>query len=293
MPPQNTYHADSLWKRYLEEGNPDRETARRTGNIDLPQAALGGLQSLGKPSFDAANDPTTSFPNAPINPPINGRAVAIPPPRENPFPNLPPGLYDERADIIGAPPVRGGMQWSGGKSLGNEPALEGLKAASAQPNLLPDSEVTRMAFRDPGTVAPGANEYWGGVLKDRVGDEDFASQMDQKHQEMVMAGLTAQHPAVSAAAEAEARQKALPAMMNSQATLSAAQIGGQARMGAAQIGGQNSERANLSRQVESINAAIGRIAGSAQGATSDGQAIVAALRKQSLALMAQLAAGGQ
>jgi hypothetical protein len=72
----------------------------------------------------------------------------------------------------------------------SEGALSGLQAASHADPLLPDSELYRMANRDEGTVAPGANQYWGNVLKQRQTDEDAQTAIENARQAAISGATT-------------------------------------------------------------------------------------------------------
>jgi hypothetical protein len=69
-------------------------------------------------------------------------------------------------------------------------ALKSLADASAPDALLPDSELYRLANRDAGTVAPGANQYWGDILKQRQTDEDTQTAIENARQAAISGATT-------------------------------------------------------------------------------------------------------
>jgi hypothetical protein len=93
-----------------------------------------------------------------------------------------------------------------------------------------------MAARDPKTVVPGSNQYWGDMLKQRVGDETWETEQQQKEQAAIRGGLAAQHPAIQGAAEAEAMRHAYPQQALGEGDAAAAQYNAQARQMAAEMG---------------------------------------------------------
>jgi len=162
----------------------------------------------------------------------------------------------ERAQAVGPQPVvypsgfggtesPGSMSVSGGGTLNNrtERALSGLKMASMGPErFMPTTpELYRLASRDPGDVAPGSNEYWGDMLKMNLGEQEWNTQQARKPQEAIRGGLTALHPAIQGAAEAEAVRRAYPAQATGQAEVGAQRLIAQARRIAAELGVKEQE----------------------------------------------------
>ena len=216
------------------------------GPINI-QAALESLRALG------GGWTRPSRPSAPLD---DGQWDTLPTPqragdiRLPPMGGFPPAMPNESeiSSIMGAPlpnrftggeygspDVYGKMSVSGGGQLNNrsEAALSGLKGleASRSGGFRPGpAELFRLASRAPETVAPGSNQYWGRQLQEQQANEDFATKLQQAQQGSIQGGIAGQHPAVQAAAEAEARRKAYPSMEAGRAQLEAARVGAAGRM---------------------------------------------------------------
>ena len=154
---------------------------------------------------------------------------------------------------------------SGPTDFNTEAAVSGLRAAGQRRlqtldpyGSYPTSELFGLASRDPGSVAPGANQFWQQILDQRRGPEAANQALQQKIAEMVQTSLAQVQPPVSTAMEAQARQKAYPAMETASGMIGAADIGAGARTQAAAIQALQQSQASQRAMMGQIGAAGAR-----------------------------------
>lgn len=127
-----------------------------------------------------------------------------------------------------------------------EGALSGLRAAQGSQNIpgssLGPMELQRLASRDPGTVAPGSNQMWQGLLQEEQARSKRFEQPDPGMQ-MANAAIAGLHPAIQKGADLAAGRAAIPAQMAGSFDLAEAQ-----EAGASAYGVQESKRLIETRQ---------------------------------------------
>lgn len=250
--------------------------------------------------------PTPGDPNAPQSPdmlPDTMQGLDIPQLPQRPQMETGPGLQRpqppsslELAHEASQDP-RSGISWTGGKSLGTEGALAGLKGAQdsefdynrkdplspyADPNLQglaqgteynPSSEMSlqRLASRDPNSVRPGSNAMWAGQLQDLQGEHQGIDAIQQKALEGISGAISATHPAVQFGAEAEARRRAMPAMVTGRAQLEAAKAAANSRRDVGESALQGRVQTGRYGHLDTIMQAIRAIRGKANVTAQDNE----------------------
>jgi hypothetical protein len=223
--------------------------------------------------------------------------------------------------VQGAEPVRGmasysgprlnttealsGLQAAGGSSSytpgggevpGSRRTIEGPSGGFGVPTTLADvqggygnlEEVMRLANAAPGTTAPGAEGYWQRELSEQLEPEDYNRLLERKQQESILGGLTAQHPAIYGAAEAEARRRAMPQAAYGEAQFQGQVAGAQSRLGVEGSRAAQAEKSSKIAYAGQLATALSRLMSSAQGATDEGQAVAAQLQGLLLATLGDL-----
>jgi len=123
-------------------------------------------------------------------------------------------------------------------------ALAGLKS---QLPAAPASLTDLGGFQDIGPA--GAGTYEIERYAKEFGPERAA---EQERQKAVRGAITAQHPAIQAAAETEARRKAYPQTAYGQAQLSGAQAAAQSRLGVEASRAAQADEAEQMRMISSL-----------------------------------------
>lgn len=108
---------------------------------------------------------------------------------------------------------------------GNEWAAQHQGSSYQAPPRISTEELYQQAFRNPNSVAPGANQASAHQLEDRVGTEDFARLLGQKQDETIASAQTELDPRVQEAAEQEAIRGTYPAREAGKASGFAAMLG--------------------------------------------------------------------
>ena len=157
--------------------------------------------------------------------------------------------------------IRGGVSWQPGQhNLGTEEALAGLRAnqeTDASP--FSEQELFRLASRDPGSVQPGSNQYWGSVLK---GQQDRSATMQGVETDAIKGirgAMGTLHPAVQQAAEAQATRGAYPAMSSARGIRDAAEANAEASMYGSDVDRLNAVRKGNTDLLGNIATQIGNI----------------------------------
>lgn len=194
-----------------KQGQPLASDVIHRGAMEALKAALGQQQDETLPSVE----PPNIF-RQPVSRPFS------------PSPQPPTlGSYNEGIVQGVAPPwmqqdiVGGSMTRGDGPGLsGNDPrAIAALKATAYQPApRIPTGELYKQSFRPAGQVAPGANQWAQGELKERIGADEFTRLLGQKEQESFRSAQSQMHPAVQANLEAQARRASYPAQAQAEAT---------------------------------------------------------------------------
>lgn len=122
----------------------------------------------------------------------------------------------------------------GAPAEGNPFMANGPVSAPNQQDPFSESEMYRLASRDPESVAPGANKYWqsriGNLLKQTGrGDDEIAAQMARLDE--TNTAIQRRHPAFQANLEDAAQRIALPARAQAAGAIGAAQIDSEATAG--------------------------------------------------------------
>lgn len=241
MPPQNPFNPGPAIQGGTPAGPPDFAALRKALEAKMgtdPGTPMDvGLrvpeEIMNNNPFSGMMDWMNKDPHAapPGAPPPMGPAVA-PPPAPTPPPALGPNQFSLP---MGSDPTKssvGSMSYNGPK-LGNEAALAGLKTANAEPvpqkssafqpgfggsaydqgNSLQPSEadMLHMSMRDPGTTAPGSNQFWGSQLTDLNDQEAFQKTQEHKQADLTGTAQTMQNPAIQSGLQQQAERA--PAVM--------------------------------------------------------------------------------
>ena len=146
---------------------------------------------------------------------------------------------------------KGWMNQSSGAGLNGQgwTALNQGSSYQAPPRISTE-ELYQQANRDPGSVAPGANQWAGKQLQDRVGAEDFSRLLGQKQDETIAGAQTQLDPRVRQASEEEAVRSTYPAQVAGKASGFAAMLGlqGDQERAAAAVEGARARRDALGSQ---------------------------------------------
>ena len=220
-------------------------TPRRTEDIELLQ----------EPTLPES--PPNPFVSEPYIPDVNNQEGGLPPLfRAGAFGE---GEVPSISGITGS--IMKGRASYGGPRLNTEGALAGLKGAS-QDQLIPgryslgEEELSRLAARAPGTVAPGSNEYFAAQLRDELGRQASFLGPQQKNQEAIETGIAGLHPALQAGAEREAQRRAYPQVASAQAQADAARVAAESRLGVAETMRRGDVRRAKMGHMNAVMAAI-------------------------------------
>ena len=105
-----------------------------------------------------------------------------------------------------------GWEWTAANQ-GASPAVKALTGFH-----MPTEELYKQSFRPAEQVAPGANEWAQGQLKERMGAGDFERLLGQKEQESFRAAQSRMNPTAQASLEADARRATYPARIAADAS---------------------------------------------------------------------------
>lgn len=214
----------------------------------MPTNYMESLRALLRPKPGIESE-QIEFPSLPSQPPPNIRETFLPgpeqaPPARSAAPNMAQGVYPEAAP---------GMSWTGGRTLGTEGALSGLRAAQgAQFSPFSEGEMTQMLARDPGTTAPGAASFWGPRLQESQERHAGIEGIQRKALEGISGAIAGTHPAVQFQQEQAARRASMPETIRAQGQFRSAQEAAQSRrdVGEANLErGMHSDRAGMADMV--------------------------------------------
>lgn len=231
MPPQNSFRYDpnlrGTDRRYDEREGWFGRQQRPGGDIELKpetpdtdlQAALQALEAQ-RPNLSGAG------PMPPSPPPMMGtRDTSV--------------VYGSGDDDLGLDTMP--SPFAGVTRQNAMQGLEGLRAAqSNQFSPFGEHELSRLASRDPNTVAPGSNAMWAGKLQEMRGNRLESEGIQRKALAGIQGAIQGTHPAVQFGLEQDARRKAMPSMITAQGQFRAAQEAANARrdVGEAQLEGR-------------------------------------------------------
>lgn len=176
--------------------------------------------------------------------------------------------------------------------MGTDQALEGMRGRQTPEYAGPSEyEMTRLAASNQGPT--GAAQYWQKQLGEQVGERAAEQARRQQQYGALQGALTAQHPVVAGAAEQEARRASYPAVANVQAQLEAARAAATSREEVAEIQADERFLQDMASRLNGVDQAIARIAASAQGRTSEGQAQILEFQQLRSAYEQAIAAMGE
>ena len=146
---------------------------------------------------------------------------------------------------------RGWMNRADGSGLnGMEWASQNQGSSYQAPPRISTEELYQQSFRDPNSMAPGAGQWAGKQLQDRVGAEDFSRLLGQKQDETIAGAQTQLDPRVRQASEEEAIRSTYPQREAGKASGFAAMLGlqGDQERAAAAVEGARARRDALGSQ---------------------------------------------
>lgn len=155
-------------------------------------------------------------------------------------PEMPPSFGSLRPNIVRGDDLPE-SPFSGVSRQNAMQGLAGLQAAQGnQFSPFGEMELTRLASRDPNTVAPGSNAMWAAKLKEAQEGRRFSEGLQRRALEGISGAIASTHPAIQFGAEQEARRKAMPAMVTAQGQFRAAEEAANSRrdVGEAQLEGR-------------------------------------------------------
>jgi hypothetical protein len=123
-----------------------------------------------------------------------------------------------------------------------------------------EGEMQRMAYRDPSSVRPGSNQYWGGRLKEDQDRSVSMQGMEMDAMKGIRSAITSLHPAIQQSAEAQATRGAYPSMAQARGMGEAARAQAEANMYGSDVDQLQAERKGGTDLLASIQDQIGAIA---------------------------------
>lgn len=153
----------------------------------------------------------------------------------------------------------GRMEWdmSGGNAQTTNSALAGLEQfESEQFSPFSEFELSRLANRDAGTVAPGSNQVWQNKLSQLQDRRAQAEKFDRELAQAPQQAITALHPDIQSAALAKAQRDALPQVVTARGRQKEAEIDASSRITAANTAAQAKHYGDQVRSLDPLVDAI-------------------------------------
>lgn len=193
--------------------------------LSAPGKAISGMQQAGQGALDALTK-APALPAQQTTP--TGMASPSAPPAEQ-LPRRDPTQFELPTFLDPSQTTTGHASYNG-PQLNNEGALAGLKntqmqrETESQANYIPSEELWKQGFRNPEQMAPGAGQWAGHELQERLGDQDFEKGLQQKSRSDIASAETSLNPIVQAGANAQAQRAALPSRLNADAAVEVAKL---------------------------------------------------------------------
>ncbi len=205
----------------------------RTGDIELPPDPGSGNM---------------------INAPDGGMPV---PPQSGflrPSGPVAPEMPNQRELDNQMPQARGNYALMGGGSAEQtRGALAGLQSVQGeQYSPFSEFELSRLAHRAPGTVAPGSNEVWQNKLDQLQGRRAFNEKNEMETQALLDKAIAGLHPAVIEGQQQAAMARSLPQQIAARGAVEAARVRGNAQIGAANAMASSRHYGDQMGQLEAV-----------------------------------------